>query len=198
MAEKSGRPRASASLGSARPMRHPVGRARIVSAPMRTCSCAMVVPPEHQSRHAGLGHAVPRPQPILTQREKTCSPQRRQIGMAPPPAGRPLRFVRETSDMVAGRPRDLTPPTTRSRPGGSPWRPRETLRRAEAVPATSMIALAIGAAAFGAVAVGALAIGRLALGRVTVKKARFQALEVDELTVGKLRVREYDGPPPPA
>ena len=43
-----------------------------------------------------------------------------------------------------------------------------------------------------------VAIGRLALGRVTVKKARFQALEVDELTVRKLRVREYDGPPPPA
>jgi len=33
--------------------------------------------------------------------------------------------------------------------------PREIIRRAEAVPATSMIALAIGAAAFGAVAVGA-------------------------------------------
>jgi hypothetical protein len=33
---------------------------------------------------------------------------------------------------------------------------------------------------------------------MTVKKARFQALEVDELTVRKLRVREYDGPPPPA
>src|SRR5262249_28901898 len=190
MAEKSARPRASASLRSARPVRRTVGRARIVSAPMRTCSCAMVVPPEHQGRHAGLGHAVPRPEPILTQREKTCSPQRWQIGMAPPPAGRPLRFVRETSDMVAGHPRDLTPPTTRSKP------PTGTLH--DAVPAGSMIALAMGAAAFGAVAAGAPAIGRLALGRVTVKKARFQALEVDELTGGNLRVREYDGPPPPA
>src|SRR5262245_58784379 len=46
MAEKSARPRASASLRSARPMRRTVGRARIVSATMRTCSCAMVVPPE--------------------------------------------------------------------------------------------------------------------------------------------------------
>jgi hypothetical protein len=71
--------------------------------------------------------------------------------------------------------------------------PREIIRRAEAVPATSMIALAIGAAAFGAVAVGALAIGRLVLGRVTVKKARLP-LEVDELTVRKLRVLEYEGP----
>jgi hypothetical protein len=32
---------------------------------------------------------------------------------------------------------------------------------------------------------------------VTVKRARFQALEVDELTVRKLRVREYEGPPQP-
>jgi len=31
---------------------------------------------------------------------------------------------------------------------------------------------------------------------VTVKKARLQALEVDELTVRKLRVLEYDGPHP--
>jgi hypothetical protein len=30
---------------------------------------------------------------------------------------------------------------------------------------------------------------------VTVKRARFEALEVDELTVRKLRVREYEGPP---
>jgi hypothetical protein len=33
---------------------------------------------------------------------------------------------------------------------------------------------------------------------VTVKKARFQALEVDELTVRKLRVLEREGPPPGA
>ena len=112
--------------------------------------------------------------------------------------GGPLRFVRETSDMLAGRRRDLTPPTTKTSCLTETPMPRAIVRRAEAVPATSMIALAIGAAAFGAVAVGALAIGRLAVGRVTVKKARFQALEVDELTVRKLRVREYDGPPPPA
>ena len=62
--------------------------------------------------------------------------------------------------------------------------PREIVRRrAEAVPAVSVIAAAIGAAAFGAIAVGAvaigaLAIGRLAVGRITVKRARFQMLEV--------------------
>src|SRR5258705_412329 len=43
MAEKSASPRVSASLRSARPMVRITGRARIVSAPMRTCSCAMVV-----------------------------------------------------------------------------------------------------------------------------------------------------------
>jgi hypothetical protein len=48
-------------------------------------------------------------------------------------------------------------------PDGDPSMPRDIVRRAEAIPATSMIALAIGAAAFGAIAVGALAIGRLAL-----------------------------------
>src|SRR5262249_9645169 len=73
--------------------------------------------------------------------------------------------------------------------GRSAGMARDIVRGAQAVPAASMIALAIGAAAFGAIAVGALAIGRLALGRVTVKRARFQALEVDELTVRKLRVR---------
>jgi hypothetical protein len=71
---------------------------------------------------------------------------------------------------------------------------REVIRQADAVPATSLLALALGAAAFGAVAVGALAIGRVAIGRLVIKKARFGALEVDELTVRKLRVVERDGP----
>jgi hypothetical protein len=43
----------------------------------------------------------------------------------------------------------------------------------------------------GAFAIGALAI---AVGRVTIKKARFNALEVDELTVRKLRVVHQDEP----
>ena len=40
----------------------------------------------------------------------------------------------------------------------------------------------------------ALAIGRLAVGRLVIKKARFSALEVDELTVRRLRVVEREGP----
>jgi hypothetical protein len=66
--------------------------------------------------------------------------------------------------------------------------------RSKAVPATaSLLAVALGAVAFGAFAIGAVAIGRLAVGRLVIKRARFGALEVDELTVRKLRVLEHEG-----
>jgi hypothetical protein len=71
---------------------------------------------------------------------------------------------------------------------------REISGRPKVVPAASLLALALGAAAFGAVAIGALAIGRIAVGRLVIKKARFGALEVDELTVRKLHVVEHEGP----
>jgi hypothetical protein len=72
---------------------------------------------------------------------------------------------------------------------------REVSSKSKATPATSLLALALGAAAFGAVAIGALAIGRVAVGRLVIKKARFGALEVDELTVRRLHVVEPEGPP---
>jgi hypothetical protein len=65
---------------------------------------------------------------------------------------------------------------------------RETTGQSKAVSTASRLALAAGAAALGAVAVGAVAIGRLLVGRLEIRKARFGALEVDELTVRKLRV----------
>jgi hypothetical protein len=68
----------------------------------------------------------------------------------------------------------------------------DVTRQSKAVPAASLLALALGAAAFGALAIGALAIGRLAVGRMVIKKARFGAIEVDELTVRKLRVLEHE------
>ena len=71
---------------------------------------------------------------------------------------------------------------------------REVSGRSKAVPAASLLALALGAAAFGAVAIGALAIGRIAVGRLVIKKARFGTLEVDELTVRKLHVVEHAEP----
>ncbi|MGA2637837.1 hypothetical protein [Methylocella sp.] len=68
----------------------------------------------------------------------------------------------------------------------------EALRQSRAAPASSLLALALGAAALGAIAIGAVAIGRLAVGRLVIKKARFGALEVDELTVRRLRVVERE------
>ncbi len=51
-------------------------------------------------------------------------------------------------------------------------------------------ALAIGALAFGATAIGACAIGRLAIRALAVKHGRAASVVIDELTVGRLRVRE--------
>jgi hypothetical protein len=69
---------------------------------------------------------------------------------------------------------------------------REIARRQETPPAARLLALAIGAAAVGAVAIGAIAIGRMAIGGLAIRRARFGSLEVDELTVRKLRVLERD------
>ena len=68
--------------------------------------------------------------------------------------------------------------------------PREVARQSKVIPATNLLALALGAAAFAVVAIGAMAIGRLAVGGLVIKRARFNALDVDELTVRKLRVLE--------
>src|SRR4051794_18430890 len=66
------------------------------------------------------------------------------------------------------------------------------------VPAMSVGASAIGTAAIsaiaiGAVAIGAIAIARLAIGRMSVNKARFKSVEIDDLTVKRLRVLEKEG-----
>jgi hypothetical protein len=71
---------------------------------------------------------------------------------------------------------------------------REIMVRPNAVPAVSLLGLALGAAAFGAIAIGAVAIGRLAIGGLVIKKARFRALEVDELTVRRLHIAEHEQP----
>ena len=61
---------------------------------------------------------------------------------------------------------------------------RKTVGRA------AVCAAAIGAIATGAFAVGALAIGALAIGRISLGCGRIRHLEIDELVVGKLTVRE--------
>ena len=62
-------------------------------------------------------------------------------------------------------------------------------------PAMSVGALAVGSFAIGALAVGALAIGALAIGRLSVRRATAQKVhlgevEIDDLTVWRLRVVE--------
>jgi hypothetical protein len=54
--------------------------------------------------------------------------------------------------------------------------------------AAAIGATAVGAIAIGAIAIGALAVGRLAVGRLAVKNARFGKVEIDDLTVRRLRV----------
>jgi len=67
--------------------------------------------------------------------------------------------------------------------------PRHHLAQTSAARAEGVLLLA--AAAFGALAIGALAIGALAIGRLAVGRARFKELEIDQLTVGKLRVLKH-------
>ena len=59
---------------------------------------------------------------------------------------------------------------------------------AGAVGAGAVGTLVLGSFALGAIAMGAVAIGTLAIGRLSVGKARFKAIEIDELTVRKLHV----------
>jgi catechol 2,3-dioxygenase-like lactoylglutathione lyase family enzyme len=66
-------------------------------------------------------------------------------------------------------------------------------RAASGGPPAALGALAAGAVAVGAVALGALAIGSLALGRLVVGRSRFRRLTIDDLEVGRLRVRKRTG-----
>ncbi|RAI45378.1 hypothetical protein CH341_04270 [Rhodoplanes roseus] len=49
---------------------------------------------------------------------------------------------------------------------------------------------AVGALALGAVAIGALAVGAFAIGRLSVRRARFDAVEIGDLTVRRLNIPE--------
>jgi hypothetical protein len=74
--------------------------------------------------------------------------------------------------------------------------PRQVICRSRATTAPSLLALAMGAAACGAIAIGALAIGQLVVGRLIIKRARFGTLELDQLTVRRLRILDHAGLPP--
>ena len=73
------------------------------------------------------------------------------------------------------------------------WFPRHRRAELSVVAPKAAVAGALGAGAVagfavGALAVGALAIGALAIGRLVVGQARFRKLQVDELTIGSIRV----------
>jgi hypothetical protein len=52
-------------------------------------------------------------------------------------------------------------------------------------------AIAAGAIAIGAAAIGALAVGRLAIGALTLRHGRVRRLLLDEVSVGRLEVRDF-------
>jgi hypothetical protein len=114
----------------------------------------------------------------------------RQDGVPVAASRRVVRCAESSTEQCRGFRRRQPAPQRRKARLMESTMSREVARRSDAAPATSLLALAVGAAAFGVLAIGALAIGRLAVGRLTIKKARFNALEVDELTVRKLRILE--------
>src|ERR1700704_4768521 len=136
-------PRRSASAISAKPMVRTVGRVRIDSAPMRTWTCAMVVPPAKSGREAGrgssIGHAV----------AATWVKSTPQDGLV-----RTLATILHPNEPFGTEVIPVALSQRRERQGGRPCVVM-LLADQKPPPATSMLALAVGAAAFGAVAVGA-------------------------------------------
>ena len=63
-------------------------------------------------------------------------------------------------------------------------------------PSVAIGALALGALAVGALAIGALAIGRLRILRADADRVHFGTVEIDDLTVRRLRVIEHAGDEP--
>jgi hypothetical protein len=61
---------------------------------------------------------------------------------------------------------------------------------------TARLAGSVAAVAAGAVAIGAIAIGALAIGRLVVKRAKFDRMEIGELTIRRIRVIESSGKAP--
>ena len=53
----------------------------------------------------------------------------------------------------------------------------------------SWTGLAVALVAVGALAVGAVAIGAVAVGRAEIGRGRFRVLDIDELNIGRLRLK---------
>ena len=58
---------------------------------------------------------------------------------------------------------------------------------------TAMLAGSVAAIAAGAVAIGAIAIGALAIGRLVVKRAKFDKMEIGELTIRRIHFIDSSG-----
>ena len=54
----------------------------------------------------------------------------------------------------------------------------------------ALLAVAMGAAAVGAMAVGAVAVGAFAIGKLGIRQGRIEKLEIGELTVDRLIIRD--------
>ena len=54
----------------------------------------------------------------------------------------------------------------------------------------AILASSVAVVAAGAIAIGAIAIGALAIGRLAVKRAKFDRVEIGELTVRRIRIIE--------
>ena len=53
----------------------------------------------------------------------------------------------------------------------------------------SLTGVAVAAVAVGALAVGAVAVGAMAIGRLSVGRPRFRVLDIDELNIGRLKLK---------
>jgi hypothetical protein len=67
---------------------------------------------------------------------------------------------------------------------------RNAVEKKKIVGGAALGAVSAGALAAGAFALGAFAVGALAIGRMAVGSARIKRMEIDELIVGKLTIRE--------
>jgi hypothetical protein len=101
----------------------------------------------------------------------------------------PAAFIANEARMDMERRNEIVKSAVLDRPS---MQPRIHIRAPAglALPAVAAGALAVGALAIGALAIGSLAIGRLAIGKINVK-----TMEIDDLTVRRLRILERGNPP---
>ena len=107
-----------------------------------------------------------------------------------PPGGMDIRcFTRTEFHMKKRMEQHLSPTRTPKTAIGAEAIGAQAIG-AQAIKAQGIGGLAIGALAVGAVAIGTLALGRLFINRLAIRRTRLGIVEIDELRVGRLHVRE--------